>query len=514
MKSKKILLGLIILLFLATRLYKITDIPLSVYWDEASIGYNAYAISQTGKDEWGESFPLHFKAFGEYKLPIYIYATTLFVKIFGLNEFSVRFPSVLFSLGVVILTYLLAKRLSDNETTGLFSSFFVTVSPWFFIFSRTGYEATAGLMFYLLGIYTFFLSLEKRWFLIFSSISFILSLFSYNSFRIITPLTIILLIFFNLQLFKIDKNKNLLPLILSIVLLFFSAVFIFNSIRLGQATARLDEVGILNSFAKKQPLIKQVFINYVSHFHPKFLFLQGDKNIRSQQQNFGQLYFTDLILFFTGLMILVKSNNKNLHLILALMFLAPIPSSISKEVPHGLRSLSLVPFLSIILALGVEKVHKLAKFKYLSIALVILYLIFFVNYYGNFISQYPKYSGEAWQLGYKTIINEYKNKLENFDHVIISDHDSQPYIFTLFYLKYPPQKFRETVKYNTTIRRATSLVKSFDKFIFTNIDFYNFPDGKSLIFAHPSERMDEINYKRIIYFPNNEIMFYVYEYEK
>ena len=65
---------LICLLFLVTRLYKISEIPLSVYWDEASIGYNAYSVLQTGRDEWGEFMPLHFRAFGEFKLPVYVYS--------------------------------------------------------------------------------------------------------------------------------------------------------------------------------------------------------------------------------------------------------------------------------------------------------------------------------------------------------------------------------------------------------------------------------------------------------
>src|SRR3989344_4388137 len=136
--STRFLLTLICILFLFTRLYKISEIPASVYWDEASIGYNAYSILKTGKDEWGDFFPLHFRAFGEFKLPVFIYSTLLFIKIFGLNEFSIRFTSVLFSLGAVILTYLIAKKIYNNLAVALFASLFVSISPWFFVFSRTG----------------------------------------------------------------------------------------------------------------------------------------------------------------------------------------------------------------------------------------------------------------------------------------------------------------------------------------------------------------------------------------
>lgn len=96
--NNKVLFTFLILLFLLTRLYGLISVPSSVYWDEASIGYNAYSILKTGKDEWGEFLPLHFRAFGEFKLPVYIYSTIPFVYVFGLNEVSVRLPSVFYSL--------------------------------------------------------------------------------------------------------------------------------------------------------------------------------------------------------------------------------------------------------------------------------------------------------------------------------------------------------------------------------------------------------------------------------
>ena len=111
LKQPYLLLGLIIFIFLLTRLYRISDIPPSLYWDEASIGYNGYSISKTLKDEWGDFLPIHFRAFGEFKLPVYIYSVVPFIKIFGLNALSVRLPAVLFSLGVVIITFFLTKKL-------------------------------------------------------------------------------------------------------------------------------------------------------------------------------------------------------------------------------------------------------------------------------------------------------------------------------------------------------------------------------------------------------------------
>src|SRR5438045_55882 len=112
MRKPNLLLVAILLLFLITRLYKIGEIPVSVYWDEASIGYNAFSILHDGRDEWGKFLPIHFRAFGEFKLPVYIYSVVPAVAIFGLNELAVRIPAVLYSLGIILLTYWLGKRIS------------------------------------------------------------------------------------------------------------------------------------------------------------------------------------------------------------------------------------------------------------------------------------------------------------------------------------------------------------------------------------------------------------------
>ena len=57
---KKPVFWLILILALAAflRFYKIGQVPPSLNWDEVAIGYNAYSILKTGKDEWGVPFPL------------------------------------------------------------------------------------------------------------------------------------------------------------------------------------------------------------------------------------------------------------------------------------------------------------------------------------------------------------------------------------------------------------------------------------------------------------------------
>ena len=69
--NSKVLLILILFLSFVIRIWQLGAMPTFIS-DEASIGYNAYSILKTGRDEWNNLLPLSFKSFGEYKLPLYI----------------------------------------------------------------------------------------------------------------------------------------------------------------------------------------------------------------------------------------------------------------------------------------------------------------------------------------------------------------------------------------------------------------------------------------------------------
>ena len=63
-------------------------------------------------------------AFGDYKPPGYIYAAAPLVKILGLNEFSVRVPSMIAGILMVLVTYLLVQELFRKKRT------VPTLDPW------------------------------------------------------------------------------------------------------------------------------------------------------------------------------------------------------------------------------------------------------------------------------------------------------------------------------------------------------------------------------------------------
>ncbi len=474
MKSKLILLFLVIL-FLTTRLYFIGSIPGSVYWDEASIGYNAYSILKTGRDEWGEFLPLHFRAFGEFKLPVYIYSTIPFIYVFGLNEVSVRLPSVFYSLFSLIIIYFLVKKLTGNNSVSFLSCFLFVALPWNFIFSRTGYEASAGLFFFLVFISVWFyfnpLVLDKNrkfkslfWWLLFL-FSFVLSFYSYNSFRFWSPVVFLFLV---AQMF-ITKRKlfigNLPLIILSFFFIIVSFYPVFRLYKFDYGFSRYEAVGLTGSFFEKTSTF---FKNYFSHFSFDFLFAKGDLNIRSQIPGFGQVFIVSFPFLIIGLWRLLKNKNFNLWFLLFLFLISPIPSSITKESPHALRSVLFAFVLPVVLSLGiVEFVGFWGRLKKWVLGLVLIsYFSFFVLYFLKFVNNYNYLACSHWQCEYKKIFKNKSSLIEKSGKVVVSESLAQPYIFALFYNKFDPLEFRKSVLYNPPDRWGFSTVYSFDKFVF------------------------------------------------
>ena len=105
MTKQTLILIIILSLSFILRIYQINSNPPGLTWDEASLGYNAYSILKTGKDEYGSFLPITLKSFGDYKPAVYAYLSLPFIAVLGLNELAVRLPSVLSSASAPASTY-------------------------------------------------------------------------------------------------------------------------------------------------------------------------------------------------------------------------------------------------------------------------------------------------------------------------------------------------------------------------------------------------------------------------
>src|SRR4030067_2648146 len=111
-KINWLLIGILTLAALL-RFWKLDSYP-ALNADEAAIGYNAYSLLQTGHDEHGNPWPIHFQSFNDYKPGLYFYLVLPFIKFLGLNVWSVRLPNAFIGVLTVVAVYLLIKELFLN----------------------------------------------------------------------------------------------------------------------------------------------------------------------------------------------------------------------------------------------------------------------------------------------------------------------------------------------------------------------------------------------------------------
>src|SRR3989338_9942885 len=160
MKSeiRKNLLVIILVIAAVLRFWQLGQNPPGLTWDEAAWGYNAYAIGIDGRDEFGRLLPVDYlESFGDFKPPMYAYLDVVPIKLFGLTEFSTRFPSAFFGVLTVLVTYFLTKRIFWNskskEMYALLSALFLAISPWHIMLSRAAFEANVATFFIIAGIW-------------------------------------------------------------------------------------------------------------------------------------------------------------------------------------------------------------------------------------------------------------------------------------------------------------------------------------------------------------------------
>src|SRR5579883_2284770 len=150
-KYSWLLLGVIVVLALALRIWQLGIVPPSPDWDEVALGYNAYSILHTGRDEYGALLPVVMRSFDDYKPALYSYLAIPSIAVFGLTVWATRFPSVVFGVLTVFATYFLVEELFKKKTVSLVSSFLLAISPWHTQFSRIAFESNVGTAFNVFG---------------------------------------------------------------------------------------------------------------------------------------------------------------------------------------------------------------------------------------------------------------------------------------------------------------------------------------------------------------------------
>lgn len=460
--KKYLSLILIIVLAGVLRLYQLSSTPISLFGDEIDVGYHSWSLATTYKDYMGNILPSYVGSLAEYRAPLLMYLTTPFVGLLGPSIFSVRLPVALVGIFSVYLFYLVSIKLFSSKKVALLGALLLAITPWHIHYSRASFEVVPLVALLLLGIY-FYTVNSLHW----SLLAFVLTLFTYSTAVIITPLTIFGLLIFIPYKKQTNTALSMLVFLVAVFLLFVSLKNIF----FGNASNRFQSLSILNSFPIAEQVIlsrnenwitnkniDKIFVNkytvslevavknYLSAFSPDFLFGRGDPYFRHSSGKSGEFLLLVFPLFIVGLFWAAQNiNQKQVQFLLFLLLISPIPASLTLDgANHATRLFVMVLGVTFISSLSAQYLADKGIIKKLIIALFSLGLFLNLSVYlYNYYAHYKYQSWRYWHYGYNQIMPSLASLAPQYEKIYINNTYQPSLLPFAFFAKQNPADFHK-----------------------------------------------------------------------
>jgi len=136
--------------------------------------------------------------------------------------------------------------------------------------------------------------------------------------------------------------------------------------------------------------------------------------------------------------------------------------------------------------------------------IIILFLALFnFSYYLNqYFVQQNYFNAPDWQYGYAQTIAEVQKQNILYRNIVVSSKAplDQSYIFFLFYLKYPPQKYQKE-----SLHKPANADQAFGNFIFRPLDWKNELKTKDILYiGSPRDFESDYTVQKTIYYPDEK----------
>lgn len=465
---------ILILMLIATcafliRAYRFGEIPSGVNRDEAALGYNAYSILKTGRDEYGRAVPLRLESFGDWKQPVYSYLSIPIIAIAGLNESSTRLVSLLAGVSMIFSSYFIMRSLLPQQKSILAAAasagIFLAFNPWHFHFSRIASEALVATSLFSWAVVFLIRPSHKLRDWITGCSLLIFSMLTYHGALITVPLWTI--IFSISQLKHLSKKPLLiLPIVIVFIVIsglfyntFFSAenvkakgVVIFdltNQEKVEYIYSKRDDSFISKLAHNQYTFILTTFVhNYSQTFWPDFLFTRGGKHPSFNIPGFGNFLVIEIVFAVMGVIWLLKKRPHSWHLLIGWLCIAPISAAITRDGIHSAREIFLLPATQITAGLGVIFTASMLRGKSaVIVGLVALFtIVVAIPFYRAYFTDYALSSDHIFHGYMKPVMKSVYATQDSYHQLYITVPFESPYIFYTFYNQISPADFQTTVK--------------------------------------------------------------------
>jgi 4-amino-4-deoxy-L-arabinose transferase-like glycosyltransferase len=381
-KDTKIFYFLVILI-LATgiflRFWKLGSIPPGIQYDEAYNGLDAISANETG--EYKLFYPENTGREG-----LHINAIALFIKLFGVSSFSLRFANALWGSLTLIGFYFLLRELKLSRLSVLLGTFMLTFSFWHLDFSRTAFRAILVPLCLVWALYFLLRGLNKKsyWLFILSGFFLGLGFYSYIAFRV-APLIFVVfgLVYILFEKEGFRKNWKLILILISVSILCALPIFLYFYAHWNEFMSRSQAVSIFHAgkMTPFQALLKSLWV------HLQAFFVHGDSNPRHNYDNQPLIPAGWVAFFVLGFIISVKEIIENTSwrirtrknakkneksrlsglfypaiLAQSIFWVMLIPGVLSIEgIPHSLRIIGMIPGVFLFCVFPLEYILKIYR---------------------------------------------------------------------------------------------------------------------------------------------------------
>jgi hypothetical protein len=324
--------GVVVALGAATYFIRVPNHPHGFAIDESSICYNAYTISQSGCDEYGNACPLFFRAFGEYKNPTVIYILAALFRITGPSIAVARLLSASFGVLAGLLLGLLAWQISRRWVTAAMVALAALLTPWLFESSRLVFEVAvypAVVVLFLLAVWRAYSKPQWNW-VDCLAVAGTLSLltYSYSIGRLLAPL---LALGLGLLMNRIRWRGILWTWVLYGLLLI--PLFIFHRQHPGALTGRFEALTYLTGDKSIGTNIIEFARHYVANINPWRWLITGEGDIRDHLQGSGSLLAASVFLPIAGLIMTLRRRRNDAwwRFVTYCFAVSPVPASLTSN---------------------------------------------------------------------------------------------------------------------------------------------------------------------------------------
>lgn len=459
-------LGAIGLGVLALHFYGLTSSPPGFYVDEASIGYNAYGISIDGRDQNGESWPLFFQAFGGQENPVIVYLIAGAMRLFGPSVALVRMVPSLISLITALVLGLLAYRIFRDRWLGLATFAVAGTLPWLFVIGRIGFEASAlpaALGLFLLAWWNADQeqSRPRRQLLmaVLAGLSLGVAIYAYTTARLLV--LILVAVLWAAYLGEWRRRWRPLAATSLTALAGYLPLAVWSLEHPGLLTGHFDALSILCRPASTCQAFPGIVGNtddgrsfslvvaerlmrvYSAGWSPSFLFYKGDPYGRHDTGHGGMLYVTLAPFLIVGAAAVVRRWREPFWRLIGLgTLLAGIPAALTMHLGHALRTIDVVPFLIVTMALGAaELIRVLSGRRWIAVALGVAILVEMGAFMSDYFTAYPTRQASWFDPGLQTAIASAR-RTPHQGPIELSDHIDAASIMFAFFSQEDPKTYR------------------------------------------------------------------------